>query len=184
MRQFAYAICLAGLLPFTAAAAENVPEVGQEAKDFTLETREGQPVQLAKLRESGPVVVVVLRGYPGYQCPLCSKQVSEFTAKAKDFADANAKVVMIYPGEAVGLDPHAAEFAGKLELPEHFSLVLDPGYVFTKSWNLRWDEPNETAYPSTFIVDRTGTIQYAKVSKTHGGRSKVDEVLAALTKVD
>ena len=48
------------------------------------------------------------------------------------------------------------------------------------AYGLRWDAPNETAYPSTFIVHRDGLIRFAKVSRTHGGRASATEVLAAL----
>src|SRR5271156_2942610 len=53
------------------------PKVGEEAKDFELSALSGEKVQLAKLTEGGHVVLVVLRGYPGYQCPLCTKQFGE-----------------------------------------------------------------------------------------------------------
>jgi len=44
-------------------------------------------------------------------------------------------------------------------------------------WNLRWEAPQETAYPSTFVIDKEGKIRFAKVSKSHGGRTKSGEIL-------
>jgi peroxiredoxin len=45
-----------------------MPRVGQSAKNFTLEAHGGGKVSLASaVRRGGPVVLVVLRGYPGYQ---------------------------------------------------------------------------------------------------------------------
>ena len=87
-----------------------------------------------------------------------------------------AQVVMVYPGPA----ERAREFTKDWTLPTHFHLVLDPDYTFTNAWHLRWDEPMETAYPSTFVIGTDGKVRFAKVSKTHGGRSSVDEVLSAL----
>lgn len=46
----------------------------------------------------GPVVLVVLRGFPGYQCSFCNCQVEEFTSHASEFA--GASVLMVYPGPA------------------------------------------------------------------------------------
>jgi cytochrome oxidase Cu insertion factor (SCO1/SenC/PrrC family) len=43
------------------------PAVGDAASDFTLNRLDGTPVTLAALRKSGPVVVLVLRGWVGYQ---------------------------------------------------------------------------------------------------------------------
>lgn len=165
----------------TRAAEPSVsPQVGLPAPDFTLRRLDGAPIQLATLREQGPVVVLVLRGYPGYQCPICNRQVGQFLTKADQFAAAQANVVMIYPGPAAGLQEHAAEFVTGKTLPDRFHLLLDPDYNFTIAYGLRWDAPNETAYPSTFVVDQSGVIKFAKISRTHGDRSSVAEVLAVL----
>lgn len=56
------------------------PAVGDEAKDFKLKDLAGEAVQLHELTQDGPVVVV-LRGCPGYQCPVCSAQVGKFSPR-------------------------------------------------------------------------------------------------------
>lgn len=43
------------------------PAVGESARDFTLRGLDGQAVALSSLEKSGPVVVLVLRGWVGYQ---------------------------------------------------------------------------------------------------------------------
>ncbi|HMO85703.1 MAG TPA: redoxin family protein [Lacipirellulaceae bacterium] len=102
------------------------------------------------------------------------------TAPVRLELSGRASVVLVYPGPASRLDDRAQEFLGELDLPEPFIMALDPDFEFTNAWGLRWNEPNETAYPSTFIVDQRRRIQYRKVSQTHGDRSEVKEVLAAL----
>lgn len=157
--------------------------VGAQAKDFQLQAVAGSlqgDVRLSELVKDGPVALVVLRGYPGYQCGICSRQVGEFVANAKAFAGKNAKVVMIYPGPDNGLEARAKAFLKGSNLPEPLSLLLDPGYEFTNAYGLRWNAPRETAYPSTFVIGPDGVIAYAKVSKGHGGRVSVKEVLANL----
>lgn len=156
------------------------PQVGEKAKDFTLVSLEGEDVTLSKLTADGPVVLVVLRGYPGYQCPICSLQVGGLVRNKSEIEGANAKVVLVYPGEANELKERAQEFLRGEELPEGFQMVLDPDYAFTNAYGLRWDAPRETAYPSTFVIDGENVIQFAKVSMTHGGRAKPGEVVAAL----
>lgn len=140
-----------------------------------------KPVQLSKQIADGPVVLVVLRGWPGYQCPICSKQVGEFISRAGDLKAAKVRVVLVYPGPADRLGDHAQEFISGKILPAGFSLVIDPDLKFTASYGLRWDVPKETAYPSTFVLDRKGVVRFAKVSKTHGDRGTAKEVLAAVT---
>ena len=156
------------------------PVVGDQARDFTLVSLEGADVTLSKLTQGGPVVLVVLRGYPGYQCPICSLQVAGLQRSKSKLAKASAQVVLVYPGEAAELDQRAKEFLRGKELPKGFQMVLDPDYAFTLAYGLRWDAPRETAYPSTFVIDSENVVRFAKVSKSHGGRAKPAEIIAAL----
>ncbi|MFN0086600.1 MAG: hypothetical protein ACKVX9_14520 [Blastocatellia bacterium] len=55
------------LLPFAAIAPGTTPAVGDKAPDFTLTNLQGARVRLSEATAKAPVVLVVLRGYPGYQ---------------------------------------------------------------------------------------------------------------------
>lgn len=164
----------------TGNAAEKPLAVGDIASDFTLNAADGEKTQLSRLQKKGPVVLIVLRGFPGYQCPVCNAQVGQFLASAKKLQALNANVVLVYPGPAAGLKQHAQEFIRGKTLPENVYLLLDPDFDFTNAYHLRWDAKNETAYPSTFVIDGDGKIHFAKVSTTHGGRASVEEVLKAI----
>jgi len=161
-------------------AEDKVPAVGDKAADFRLPTLQGNAVHLSKLTANGPVVIVVLRGYPGYQCPACNAQVGQLLAAADKFAEKKAQVVFAYPGSDAELDRHAARFAADKTWPMHFHFVVDTQFALTAHYGLRWNAPNETAYPSTFVVDRQGKIIFAKISKSHGGRATAEELLKAL----
>lgn len=154
-------------------------KVGNIAPNFTLETLAGRRVELKSLVER-PVVLVVLRGWPGYQCPICSRQVQDYVANAAAFEQRNVSVVMVYPGPAQKLLEHATEFLQEKSWPPHFTLVLDPDYAFTNAYGLRWDGRKETAYPSTFILERGGKIRFAHVSESHGNRLSAARTLAEL----
>jgi peroxiredoxin Q/BCP len=162
--------------------AQAAPQVGDTAPEFTLSALDGKAVSLKDELAKQPVVLVVLRGWPGYQCPICTKQVHDFAEKAGDF-NGKARVIMVYPGPAEKLKEHAEEFLKDNTWPKDFIFVTDPDYTFTKAYDLRWDTPNETAYPSTFIIDKSGKVKFAKISKSHGGRSSVAEVLKALAEL-
>ncbi len=152
------------------------PQPGEKAPDFSLPNLDGSSVQLSAKLAQGPVVLIVLRGFPGYQCPLCNRQVKDFVSKAADFA--GQQVILVYPGPR----DKGAEFIADKALPAHFQLLLDENYTFTNRYGLRWDAPKETAYPSTFLLDRSGKITFAKISKTHGDRTTAAEILAILKK--
>ena len=166
------------------AAASLPPRVDEKAPDFTLTTLDRKPVQLSKQLADGPVVLVVLRGWPGYQCPICTRQVGEFITRAEQLKAAKARVILVYPGPADHLMDHAQEFVSGKDLPANFSFVIDPDFKFTVHYGLRWDAPRETAYPSTFVFDRKGVVRFVNVSKTHGDRASAKEVLAVVGSIN
>ncbi len=169
------------VLPVSLTAAEKgPPKTGDTVADFELASVGGGKVKLSDVAKDGPVVVVVLRGFPGYQCPLCRRQVAQWVNAADDFKKAGARVLMIYPGDVDDLAAKAKQFLGSKKLPDGFQMLLDPGYGFTNSWNLRWDAPKETAYPSTFVIGKDLNVSMARVSDSHGGRTAPATVLRSL----
>jgi thioredoxin-dependent peroxiredoxin len=188
--RFALLLVVTSLAPYSNMASNAkadepmLPAVGDMAHEFELKGFGGKAVKLSQFTKKGPVVVLVLRGYPGYQCPICNRQVGQFIASAKKFQAANATVVMIYPGPSDQLKKRAEEFITGKTLPDNFHLLIDPDYGFTNSWQLRWDAPRETAYPSTFVIDTNQKIRFAKISMTHGDRAKVDDVITALSNLN
>lgn len=163
--------------------AADAPKVGDDAPDFTLTSAAGQTtgqVNLAETLKKGPVVLVVLRGYPGYQCPLCTRQVAGLRKHAEDFAAKDATVLMIYPGPANGLQAKADEFVSGTTLPTPMNLLIDPDYQFTNDYGLRWNAPRETAYPATFVISSDGKVIFADISESHGGRTDPQRVVKAL----
>ena len=157
------------------------PKVGATASEVKLkELKTDREVSLQATLKDSPVVLVVLRGYPGYQCPLCSRQVGALIQAQKGIAATGAEVILVYPGLDAGLETKAKEFFQKHQLPKNFTVVTDPNYVFTNQYDLRWDAPRETAYPSTFVINKDGKIVSAKVSRSHGDRSSPQSVLKVL----
>lgn len=172
--------------PVAEVAAPEPPAVGEAAPTVTLNSTTGEQVDLAETFAGGKTVLVVLRGYPGYQCPACSAQTADLIRNAKEFADAGVAVVVVYPGQQKGLEGHAEEFltatmakVNETELPGGVTLLLDPDYELVNAYGLRWMAPNETAYPATFVIAKGGEITFAEVSNTHGGRVEAKKALEA-----
>ena len=157
------------------------PEVGAKVRDFSLATPTGSNVRLSELNSKGPLVLVVLRGFPGYQCPYCTKQVHDFVDHAPEFAARKVNVLLVYPGPPADLDQRAKEFlAQQADLPANITLVTDPDYKVVNQLGLRWDAPRETAYPSTFILDPKGKVLFEKISHSHGDRTSAEDILKQL----
>jgi peroxiredoxin Q/BCP len=183
-RKVAPIVALMAALTMSALAAETAtpPSVGEKAKDFTLKTLDNKDVQLSALLKEGPVVLVVLRGWVGYQCPVCTKQVGQLIGKAKDITASGAQVVFVYPGPANNLKDHAQEFVTGKTIPEHFYFVEDPDLKLVDDYGIHWNAKGENAYPSTFVIDKEGKIVWKKVSDNHGDRASAKEIIAALPK--
>ncbi len=181
LRSFVVALMVCSL-PFASKAADP-PKMGAEAPDFVLKTLDNQSVCLSDLTPDGKVVLIVLRGWPGYQCPLCTKQVHDFVTSASSFADAKTKVIMVYPGPAQDLKAHAQEFLHNKDWPKDFIFVTDPDFSMVNSYGLRWNAPKETSYPSTFIIDQKGMVRFVKISHSHGDRTKAADVVDQLSRM-
>ena len=157
------------------------PKVGQTAPDFKLASLDDKQHQLSKITKDSAVVLLVLRGYPGYQCPICSRQVGDYISQAEAFADRGAEVVMVYPGPSEKLKEHAEDFITGKTLPDNFHFLIDPDYTFTNAYSLRWDSKKETAYPATFVIEKASRkIAYANVSNGYRGRTKAADNLKVL----
>jgi peroxiredoxin Q/BCP len=170
---------LACVLPVAVRAASQ-PKMGDKAPDFSLKTLGDQTVRLSDLTAKTKVVLIVLRGWPGYQCPVCTAQVQDYISSAADLASANVRVVMVYPGPAPDLQAHAKEFLEDKQWPKQFLFAIDPDYTTTDAYGLWWNSPGETSYPSTFVIDRMGIVRFAKISHSHGNRTKAQDVLTEL----
>ena len=173
---------LAYSLPIVLYAA--APKVGDKAPDFALMTLDDQTVRLSDMTATGKVVLIVLRGWPGYQCPICTRQVQDYIASTSDFAIAKARVVMVYPGPAEDLKAHAEDFLKNKQWPREFVFLTDPNFTMVNTYGLRWGAPSETAYPSTFLVDPKGIVRFAKISRSHGDRTKATDVVQELKRED
>ena len=183
-----YTICLGILAPFAAAADSNTKtkrlEVGDKVINFDLPiVGSDDYLQLEDELKQGHVVVIVLRGYPGYQCPICSRQVGSLINRAKAIADLAHRVILVYPGQPDELQRHADEFVGSRSIPEPIVIVRDPGMEMVTEWGLRWDAPRETAYPATYVINKNRRVAWSKVSTSHAGRTTPDEIIKQLRRL-
>ena len=186
-RSFALAVVLLSLggasFARPAGGFGKAPKLGEKAPSFSLTAIDGHHVTLAHEVARGPVVLVLLRGWPGYQCPFCTRQFADFLEHARELDAAGARVVWVYPGPADQVQQRAREFTASRALPANFVVAPDPDYVFTNAYGLRWDEPQETAYPATFVIDRSSVVRFAQISIGHDGRARATDVLQALAAI-
>ncbi len=188
MSRISLAACIC-LLATTLSADDAVTgdrlAINDKAIDFELPIVDGDGyLSLSDEYRQGPVVVVVLRGYPGYQCPLCSRQVGSLANRAKTLSRYAHRVILVYPGEAELLERHAEEFMGSRSLPRPLTIVRDDDMKMVSDWGLRWNAPRETAYPATYVIDKNGRVRWSEVSSSHAGRTSAGEIIAQLKKIE
>lgn len=182
-RQFVFlSTCLAVITAYAADGRKSKRlELGDRIIDFELPVVGSEDyLVLDDECKQGAVVVIVLRGYPGYQCPICSRQVSALKNRAKALAKEAHRVILVYPGEGERFQQNAQRFLSSRGLPDPLVLVRDEDMEMVDEWGLRWKARNETAYPATYVFDRNGRLHWQKVSQSHAGRSSVEEILQAL----
>lgn len=182
MKSFITAILLVLSIPVF-SEEEGKVKMGDKAMNFALKTIQGNTVDLRQFYHEKPVVVVVLRGWPGYQCSICTRQVGSFVAEADNFAKHGADVLLVYPGPSEELQEHARDFSKDFNLPKNFYFALDPDYQMVNKYGIRWNASKETAYPSTFVIDKNGEVVYEKISHSHGDRSTPQEVAEVLSRL-
>lgn len=182
----ALVFCLgnAGLHGFAGEPIIAQQKVGDRIKDFELPIVGTKDLlSLSEEYRRGPVVVVMLRGYPGYQCQLCLRQVSSLANRSSSLKALAARVILVYPGDSPDLEKRAEKFKGSRRLPAPLVLVRDDQMKTVRAWGLRWDKHHETTYPATYLVDRNGDIRWKKVSRSHAERSTAEEILKELRKL-
>lgn len=152
-------------------------EVAAGVLDVSLPDSQGNSVDLRQYRGKQSVVLVVMRGYPGFICPNCSAQTSRLVSNRGEFEKRNAQILVLFPGPT----DHLGEFVAKArppggppELP--FPVLLDPQFELVDRLGIRGD----LAKPSTYILDANGQVRFAYVGATTADRPSVRAMLQQL----
>src|SRR5438270_1065290 len=78
--------------------AKSNTKVDADKLDLTFRDSAGAAVDLKKYRGHKNVVLVFMRGFPGYICPGCSTQTSHLIRSYDEFAKRDAEVLVVFPG--------------------------------------------------------------------------------------
>ena len=147
------------------SAIQSAPQQGFFAPAFTLNTFEGQPVNLADLKGK-----VVLINFWASWCPPCRAEMQAIQHAYADASDSGLVVLAVNTTYQDDL-ASAAQFAREQALT--FPLLTDPDGSVSRLYQVR-------AMPTSFFLDRQGKIQLVMV----GGpipealvRSEVDKLL-------
>lgn len=171
------AVVVVGLAFFAARsfAADDtpMPQVGQQAPDFTLNSQEGKPVSLDSFRGKW----VVLYFYPKDMTTGCTIEAHNFQRDQDKFQKANAVILGV---SVDSVDSHK-QFCAKDGL--NFTLLSDEDKkVVAEYGSLGSYAGFKIANRNTFLIDPQGKIVkvWTKVDPSHHS----EEVLTALNQVE
>jgi len=157
------------VLPFAAARAAEVPQVGQAAPDFSLPSQEGGKVSLKDFHGK----YVVLYFYPKDMTQGCTIEAHNFQQDLPKYEQKNAAIVGV---SVDSVDSHK-EFCTKESLT--FKLLADTDKKTVDQYGSL--NARGMASRNTFLIDPSG-----KVVKVWTGVSPAkhsEEVLAALSEL-
>jgi peroxiredoxin Q/BCP len=150
-----------------------MPEIGDDAPDFTLPDQHGNPVTLSGLRGQ----TVVLYFYPKADTPGCTTQACGVRDRRPEYEHANAVVLGVSPDPVKAV----AKFDDKYTLG--FTLLADEDHAVCEAYGV-WGEKSMYgktymgAERSTFVIDPEGKI--SQVFRKVKPAEHDDLVLAAL----
>ena len=183
-----------GLDDVTSSGVARGLAVGDVAPDFALTDAVGNEVVLADLLTEGPVVVTF---YRGEWCPYCNLQLRALQEALPEITSTGATLVAVSPQAP----DHALTMTEKHELA--FPVLSDLDQEVSESYKVRFDVTGELEdiqvnvfksdpalqnadgrrslpVPSTFIIDRDGTVRFAAVNADWRVRVEPADVIAAL----
>jgi peroxiredoxin len=180
------------------ARAYGIPDqslrVGAKAPLFSLPSATGEVIDLGRLLQDGPVVLVFYRG--GW-CPYCNIQLRSYQSILNTLKQMRSCLVAISPENP----DHTVETKNREKLEFHvlsdtnnavarqFGLVFpvssDVLMIFKDRWNLDLKKENgvdggELPVPGTYVIDRDHTVIFSRVDEDYRRRPEPEEILEAL----
>ena len=147
-----------------------MPEIGEQAPDFTLPSTEGA-VNLRDLTERSKVVLAF---YYEDATPLCSNEVSMLKHDYDIARELGAEVIAV---SADSLESHR-EFAERLGgVP--FPLASDERRKAAKAYGAV-DESGKRSRRAVFVIDRGGTVLHAEPWFQPGNPGQYEAIFRAL----
>jgi len=136
-----------------------------KAQDFLLEDLKGTKHSL-----SGYKGKVVLLNFWASWCPPCVEEIPSMTRLTTKLKDSPFTILAINLGES---KKQMSKFIAKHKV--NFPILLDPKKIQPKNWNV-------FAFPSSFIIDKTGKIRYSIAGGLNWDTQEVYELLVNLSK--
>lgn len=136
-----------------------------KSQDFLLEDLSGKKHSLSQYKGK-----VVLLNFWASWCPPCVEEIPSMTRLTTKLKDIPFTILAINLGES---KKQMSKFIKKNQV--NFPILLDPEKIQPKKWNV-------FAFPSSFIIDKSGKIRYSIAGGLDWDTKEVSELLIQLSK--
>ncbi len=166
---------------------------GDKAPRFTAVSHNGKILDLNKLTQSGPVVLLF---YRGYWCPYCNKQLSQLNDSLQLLQAKGATVIAVTPEKYESVNKTIAKTKASFEIISDTTntILKQYGVNFTvedktiekyKTYGVDFtavnaNTQNTLPVPAMFIIDKDGKFSYLYFNKNYTKRPSVKELLESL----
>lgn len=147
-----------------------LPKLGEPAPDFTVVTRDFQPLRLSDLRGR----TVLLSVTPSLDTPVCQQQCLRFDKEAAAL-DSRVRVLNL----SMDLPFAIQRCWTDLALGQIIAATDFRGQEFARGWGLLLEELGLLAR-SVWVVDRQGSLVYGEVVADLGSEPDYDAALSAV----
>jgi len=145
----------------------------------------GKLVDLAGFVGQKTVVLVFMKGfYSQGICVYCTRQTAELAQNAKNFTAAGAEILVVYPGGEDHINAFVKSVREyeksddpRFQLP--FKVLLDVNQDVVRALKIDGD----LAHPTSFILDKDGTVRYQYVGRSLSDRPKAAALLEEAKKL-
>lgn len=138
---------------------------------------DGNTVKLDQFKGDKNILLVFTRGFSGQLCPYCTTQTSRLIASYDKFVALDTEILLVYPGQKEQLgDFKKASMTESEEDEFPFPVLLDEDLTAVN----RLEIAAQLAQPSTFIIDKEGSVRLAYVGSNPADRPSVKALLAQL----
>ena len=169
-------------------------EVGHVVENFTAIDVNNNPFSLEKGLESGPVVLIFIRGQ---WCPVCNRHMNTIQDSLKYIQEKGAQVVVISPEKPEfiekTIEKSKAEFTVLYDegqkISDYFDVTFNPDGKTKMMYNTvlgaklkesHTDDSERLPIPATFIIGKDKKIIWRQFDPDYKKRSTVKDIIEVL----
>lgn len=149
-------------IKFKDSVESNASHIPKKLDELVFTDKHGTKIALLDFQGKKNVVLVFTEGFNGMLCPFCQTQTSRLIANYEKFKALDTEILVVYPGKRDHLDEFiktALTIEKKQVDKVPFPVVLDEDFKATDFFDIH----SMHAHPSTFVIDKSGSVQLAYV---------------------